>query len=458
MKTAGTILILLILFSFRAVWAQSAEDAVRITDNISGFGARALGMGGAYEGVADDYSAIYWNPAGLAQMRKMEYWMGLSHFKLNNDIVYRNTNSTADNSATKLNSLGLVFPIPTYRGSLVFALGYQRVHNYEYANLFNGTSPEGSDRLSFELDTLGNVYDFWGKEVQKEENISDEGNLNQWSFAGAVDVSPNISVGLGMNFWSGSSDYRLEFTQTDVFDNYQIFPANFLDYLENRTILTKYSSFSMKLSTLMRAGRSARIGLMMELPHAFNVKEEFSMPSSLDFDDGDFETFDDQAGNFEYDVKIPFRFSGGISFAAGPALLAASAKYTDWTQVKFDLPDNASLNPDFADLLDENKRFKQDFKETLRWSIGGEIGIPVFDSQLRAGYIQDPSPKKLAKSENDRKYFSLGYGVLLDRILKLDVAYLRGTWKQTTYDNLAPSGTDEDITTQKILFTLAYRF
>jgi len=29
------------------------------------------------------------------------------------------------------------------------------------------------------------------------------------------------------------------------------------------------------------------------------------------------------------------------------------------------LPDNASLNPDFADLLDENKRFKQDFKETL---------------------------------------------------------------------------------------------
>jgi len=35
---------------------------------------------------------------------------------------------------------------------------------------------------------------------------------------------------------------------------------------------------------------------------------------------------------------------------------------------------------------------------------------------------------------------------------------LRGTWKQTTYDDLTPEGTFEDITYQKLLLNFAYRF
>ena len=38
--------------------------------NLNGFGARAAAMGGAFVGLADDYTALYWNPAGLAMMKK----------------------------------------------------------------------------------------------------------------------------------------------------------------------------------------------------------------------------------------------------------------------------------------------------------------------------------------------------------------------------------------------------
>lgn len=37
-----------------------------------GAGVRSLGMGGAYASLADDGSAMYWNPAGIAQIRKSE--------------------------------------------------------------------------------------------------------------------------------------------------------------------------------------------------------------------------------------------------------------------------------------------------------------------------------------------------------------------------------------------------
>src|SRR5262245_19441889 len=52
-----------------------------------GAGARALGMGNAYTAVADDASAIYWNPAGLASMHHDE--VQLSHeFRFGNLVDY----------------------------------------------------------------------------------------------------------------------------------------------------------------------------------------------------------------------------------------------------------------------------------------------------------------------------------------------------------------------------------
>ncbi len=37
--------------------------------NLNSIGTKALSMGGAFVGLADDYSAVFWNPAGLTQMK-----------------------------------------------------------------------------------------------------------------------------------------------------------------------------------------------------------------------------------------------------------------------------------------------------------------------------------------------------------------------------------------------------
>jgi len=72
-----SLLILLLCSLFPAlVSGQSDVSKVGITAAPFleiGVGARALGMGGAFVGTADDASALYWNPAGLARSSTMQF-------------------------------------------------------------------------------------------------------------------------------------------------------------------------------------------------------------------------------------------------------------------------------------------------------------------------------------------------------------------------------------------------
>ncbi len=56
------------VFMSFAAQAQAAFDK----GGVLGVGARAMGMGGAFVGIADDATAIQWNPAGLVQLPRME--------------------------------------------------------------------------------------------------------------------------------------------------------------------------------------------------------------------------------------------------------------------------------------------------------------------------------------------------------------------------------------------------
>jgi long-subunit fatty acid transport protein len=448
------------------VFSQNNDDAIRIADNQIGFGARALGMGGAYMAISEDYSAVYWNPAGLAQMRKMEIWLGISHLHFGNDIKFPNysnnniqnyTTSSASISSTKLNSFGIAFPVPTYRGSLVFAVGYQKIKDFEYANEFKGMSDQGSDRLSFQgvdPDNPEDVYDFWGSDVQKEGFITDEGSLNQWSFASAIDLSPGISAGLSLNFWTGFSEYFQEFLQTDIQNNFDTYPADFEEYFEDRTIISDYSAFSVKFSSLVRFDKFARLALAMDLPYTYSVEEEYFLDSKLRFDNGDEDEFEESdkedSGIFKYKVKLPFRFSGGTALSLGTILVSGSAEYTDWSQVKFESDD--------SELNNLNKNFKTDYRGTWKLRLGSEIGIFFLASKFRAGLVYEQNPLKNLDFDNDRKYISAGYGILIDRIFKIDLSYMVGFWEQNSFDDLNQEGTEEEILYQKFLLTISFRY
>jgi long-subunit fatty acid transport protein len=192
----------------------------------------------------------------------------------------------------------------------------------------------------------------------------------------------------------------------------------------------------------------------MDLPHSYTVEEEYFLDSKLQFDNGDHEEFEESdeenSGIFKYKVKMPFRFSGGAALALGTINFSGSAEYSDWSQVKYDSDDRKLTNL--------NKNFKTDYRGTWKLRLGGEIGIPFLASQFRAGMVYDQNPLKNLAFENDRKYVSAGYGILVDHVFKIDLSYLVGFWEQTTFDDLTPEGTDEDILYQKFLLTVSFRY
>jgi len=81
--------LLLVLSAIHLPWCQaSSEDVGTCGAQFLkiGVGGRAMAMGGAFVGLSDDASGIYWNPAGLANMNKTEaLFMHLVWFQ---DISY----------------------------------------------------------------------------------------------------------------------------------------------------------------------------------------------------------------------------------------------------------------------------------------------------------------------------------------------------------------------------------
>ena len=85
-----------------------------------GVGSRAIGMGGAFVATANDVSALYWNPAGIAKMR-------------NGQVILMHTNWLAD---IQFEFAGVVVPLGSF-GSIGAAItslnsGEMKIRNIEY--------------------------------------------------------------------------------------------------------------------------------------------------------------------------------------------------------------------------------------------------------------------------------------------------------------------------------------
>ncbi|GAB4370470.1 MAG: hypothetical protein Kow0042_12750 [Calditrichia bacterium] len=450
---------LIVIMQFGILFAQTTFDAIRIRSGTLGFGARTLAMGGNGVASAEDYSALYWNPAGLAALRQNQFSGELSHLQFNNKASFQGDYTDMSDNFTRLRSLGLAIPLPTTRGSLVLALGYNFVQDFDEYLFFNGFN-RNSNGLQFELENPNGVYQWYDfdKDVDQSEELSIGGGIHQWSVGGAIALSPNLDAGIALNFWRGKEDYYLQFKQEDSENLYADYPADFFSYTLNQNLITRYNAFSLKLGGIFKLNEAMQMGMAIEFPTTFTVKEEYSSSDELVFDDGFVDAVDYEPGEWEYEVKTPYRFDAGIGIQSEYIKLTAGGTYQDWTQTKFQAPEYAALDEDYSQLLEENRFFRSDFRATIDYHLGGELRSPENNIFLRAGYAVHPSPYKDATSEMAKTYYTGGIGFKVGTNAYLDITYVRGNWKRESEDIYTPGGTLEKITENRVFLGIRYNF
>jgi len=85
---SGKVFVGIMLFAFLAVGMAQEYGIGAASFLRRGVDARALGMGGAFAAVADGYSAMYWNPGGLARASSPE--LGGMYMNIYNAGIYLN--------------------------------------------------------------------------------------------------------------------------------------------------------------------------------------------------------------------------------------------------------------------------------------------------------------------------------------------------------------------------------
>ncbi len=458
MKAQFILLIILTLMATSS-FSQNANEAIRIRQNEMGFGARNLAMGGNGVALAEDYSAIYWNPAGLASLKHSEFMGELSHLRFSNEAVFANSYSDMNESFTHFRTAGLAFSFPTTRGSLVLGFGYNFVADYDDYLYFTGFN-ELSNGLEFELEDDNGIYNWYtfDRDVHQTEEVFSRGGLHQWSLAGGIALSPNFDFGATMNFWNGKEEYNLMFRQEDTENIYTIYPADFHSYTLHHNLITDFDAFSLKLGSIMKINRALRLGFAMEFPTTFKIREYYDSNDELTFDDGYVDAVTFEPSEWEYKIKTPYRFDAGIGLKSSNLNLAASLTYQDWTQTRYEKPETIPMNSEYSELLSENRIIQKEFRETLNYHLGGEIIIPNSNLFLRGGYAVYPSPLKEATSDMDKKVYSAGIGFKIGESTRLDFTYLTTAWDRESEDIYTPGGTLEQVTKNQLFLGLRFQF
>ena len=326
---------------------------------LNSVGTRALSMGGAMVGLADDATAIYWNPSGLSNVKG-----GFAGFYL-----------------TGIN------PMPKYswqNQNFGININADAVSNmYMAPNLFASYQV---DQWTFGLGIF--VPAGLGTEWNGDDLVQLSGGESfEWmSRIGVVNIAPAVSykfsdqfsLGFAVNIYSGFFDMK----RPNEVPSPPAEPNTFSQYTEE----------SSGTGVGVTVGAQYKINEMIALGATFRTKTTVTMSGEAEFPAFELIAVPTKS-DFDREVAFPMWIAGGVSVKPCECLVINfDVQYSQWSESEDVLVTEYKDATWKAALeADDSHLFVLKWEDATQIRLGTEY-LPSENWALRLGYYYDPAP------------------------------------------------------------------
>ena len=356
-------------------------------------GARAMAMAGAFTGLADDPSAIYFNPAGITQLEGTQFYLGST----------------------------MIIPISSFSGPTPFSTAKTDMVSQTFFPINFYVTHKFTDRLSVGLGVnnqfgLGTKWDpNWAG-----SHLAIETSVKTFFFTPVVayKILDNLSVSVGATIATGN--VKLSAKQTGAIPGY----PDFLLTLNSNTA----TAVGFTAAVLYKPIDKLQLGV------CYRSKSKFDIDGTATSDPATFyhpllkANLPYPNGAITAPLTTPPDFTVGVAFLPNDKLtITADYQWIGWSSYDYlNVSFNTYVTPGTATLLSES--IPRLYQDTYILRLGAEYKASDVLA-LRAGVLYDHNPILDAYvdptlPDNDRIGINIGAGYNFTKKLRVDIAYM----------------------------------